>query len=206
MQNVFALIIAGSLAASAALADTVNFDDANPGTLPSSWTATKTGAGESKWTVATEDSAPSKPRVLKQSGEAAYPLAVKTDTSLTNGFVEVKFKAVSGEEDQAAGVVWRFQDAGNYYIARANALENNVRIYHFINGKRTQFKGANLEVTANQWHTLRVDFQGSHFTVTYDGRKLFDADDDKITAPGKVGLWTKADSITLFDDFSYSGK
>jgi hypothetical protein len=137
----------------AAAPDTVNFDTSNVGELPADWAGAKTGSGEPKWMVVADATAPSKPNVLKQSGEATYPLALKADTSLKDGFVEVKFKPISGEEDQAGGLIWRAKDADNYYIARANALEGNVRIYHFVNGKRTQFKGTNLPVAANQWHT-----------------------------------------------------
>ena len=187
-------------------AETVNFDADQSGAAPKGWTLTKTGKGEPKWTVEKDDTAPSKPNVLKQSGEATYPLAVKDDTNLKDGFVEVKFKPLSGEEDQAGGIIWRYKDADNYYICRANALENNVRIYHFVKGKRTQFKGANLPVAANQWHTLRVDFSGKRFTVIFNGKELFNAEDETIADAGKVGLWTKADSVTLFDDFSYGTK
>ena len=88
----------------------------------------------------------------------------------------------------------------------SNALEGNVRIYHFVNGKRTQFKGANLPVTANQWHTLRVNFRDNRFTVLFNGKELFTAEDSTFKEGGKVGLWTKADSVTLFDDFSYGAE
>src|SRR5688500_9641236 len=189
-----------------AAGENIKFDDATPGQTPAGWTATQTGRGSGKWTVEKDDTAPSKPNVLKQSGEAAYPIAIKEGSNLKDGFVEVKFKPVSGEEDQAGGVIWRCKDADNYYICRANALENNVRIYHFVKGKRTQFKGANLPVAANQWHTLRVDFAGNHFAVIFNGKELFTADDNTLTESGKVGLWTKADSVTLFDDFTYGEK
>ena len=184
-------------------AQTVNFDDAKPGELPSMWAGTKTGTGEPKWAVASDDTAPSKPNVLKQSGEAAYPIAFKNDTNLKDGFVEVKFKPVSGQEDQAGGVIWRVKDADNYYIARANALEGNVRIYHFVKGKRTQFKGVNLPVASGHWHTLRVNFTGNKFAVVFNGKELFTAEDGTHKDAGKVGVWTKADSVTLFDDFNY---
>jgi len=115
--------------AGTALADTINFDDAKAGEAPPGWTATKTGKGEAKWTIEKDDSAPSKPDVLKQSGEATYPVCLKNDTSVKDGFVQVKFKPISGKEDQAGGIVWRAKDSDNYYIARANALEDNVTIY-----------------------------------------------------------------------------
>ena len=196
------LVLGLSLAVSAT-AESINFDSAEAGKSPPGWTCTKTGKGEPKWTVEKEDTAPTKPNVFKQSGEADYPVALKDDTSLKDGFVEVKFKPVSGKEDQAGGVVWRAQDADNYYIARANALEGNVRIYPFVNGRRTQFKGVSVPVAEKQWHTLRVNFAGNRFTVLFNDKELFTAEDDTHKEAGKVGLWTKADSVTLFDDFSF---
>src|SRR5262245_61215358 len=108
----------------------VNFDKADTGKPPTGWTATQTGSGQATWAVVQDATAPSKPNVLKQSGQATYPVCLKDDTSVKDGFVEVKFKSISGKEDQAGGLVWRAKDANNYYIARANALENNVTIYH----------------------------------------------------------------------------
>src|SRR5437588_4965436 len=148
-----------TLAASIALADTLNFGDLKTGGPPPGWTATQTGSGKAAWSVVADDSAPSKPNVLKQSGEATYPVCIKDDTSLKDGFVEVKFKPISGKEDQAGGVIWRAKDANNYYIARANALEDNVTIYHTINGRRTEKKRAKMKVASGQWHILRVEFQ-----------------------------------------------
>src|SRR5204862_785444 len=119
---------------------TINFDDFKTGAPPSGWTATRTGTGQAKWTIERDDTAPSKPNVLKQSGEATYPVCIKDDTSLKDGFVEVKFKPISGKEEQAGGVIWRCQDEHNYYIARANALEDNVNIFLTIEAKRTEKK------------------------------------------------------------------
>src|SRR6187431_448115 len=164
------LVLALSLALSAS-AGTINFDSDETGKAPPGWTATKTGSGEAKWTTEKDDTAPSKPNVLKQSGQATYPVCIKDDTSIKDGFVEVKFKPVSGKEDQAGGLVWRAKDANNYYVARANALENNVTIYHTINGRRTETKRARMTVAGNRWHTLRVEFQGNHFTVSLDAQK-----------------------------------
>lgn len=189
-----------------ASAATVNFDDAKVGEAPAGWTATNTGSGEAKWTVEKDDTAPSKPNVLKQSGEATYPVCLKNDTNFKDGFVEVKFKPVSGKEDQAGGVIWRAKDADNYYIARANALEDNVTIYHTIKGSRLAFKNVNHKVKPGAWHTLRVEYQGNHFTVTFDGDKVIETTDDNFFEAGKVGLWTKADSVTLFDDFNYGDR
>ena len=205
MKPLNALLVMTTLITSASAA-TVNFDDAKVGEAPAGWTATNTGSGEAKWTVEKDDTAPSKSNVLKQSGEATYPVCLKNDTSLKDGFVEVKFKAVSGKEDQAGGVIWRAKDADNYYIARANALEDNVTIYLTIKGSRVAFKNVNHKVKSGAWHTLRVEFQGNHFTVTFDGDKVIEATDDSFSEAGKVGVWTKADSVTLFDDFSYGNR
>src|SRR5881409_2966007 len=199
--------MAMTMATRLAIAETVNFDDMKTGAPPPVWTAMQTGSGTAKWTVERDDSAPSKPNVLKQSGQATFPVCFKNATNIKDGFVEVKFKPISGREDQAGGVIWRLQDGNNYYIARANALEDNVCIYHTIKGKRTEKKRAKMKVASNQWHTLRADFKGNHFTVTFDGKKALEWEDDTFTEPGMVGLWTKADSVTLFDDFSFgSGK
>jgi hypothetical protein len=206
MKTLNALIVMTTLITPTALAETVNFDEATPGAAPPGWTATKTGKGEAKWTIEKDDTAPSKPNVLKQSGEATYPVCLKNGTSLKDGFVEVKFKPVAGKEDQAGGLVWRARDSDNYYIARANALEDNVTIYHTIKGKRTEKKRTTTTVASNQWHTLRVDFSGDHFTVTFDGKKAIEWDDQTFTEAGMVGVWTKADSVTLFDDFTFGSK
>lgn len=206
MKNFARALLIVTASTVAAQADTVNFDNATAGSAPAGWTATKTGTGNARWTVEKDDTAPSKPNVLKQSGVATYPICFKDDTNVKDGFVEVKFKPISGKEDQAGGVVWRLKDANNYYIARANALENNVTIYHTINGRRTEKKRAMATVASNAWHTLRVDFQGNHFAVTFDGKKAIEWDDETFKDAGKVGVWTKADSVTLFDDFTYGGK
>jgi len=197
------LAILSSLTTTIASADTVNFDDLKTASPPPGWTATKTGSGQAKWEIIADDSAPSKPNVLKQSGEATYPVCIKDDTSLKDGFVEVKFKPISGKEDQAGGVIWRCKDSDNYYIARANALEDNVTIYHTVKGKRSEKKRINTKVASNQWHTLRVDFKDNYFVVTFDGKRAFVWKDDTFKEAGNVGVWTKADSTTLFDDFAY---
>jgi hypothetical protein len=195
-------------------ADTVNFDNLKTGAAPPGWTVTQTGSGSAKWSVEKDDSAPSKPNVLKQSGEATFPVCIKNDTNLKDGFVEVKFKPVAGKEDQAGGVIWRAKDSNNYYIARANALEGNVVLYKTVNGKRSSLDivgrkggyGVKETVASGQWHTLRVEFAGNHFKLNVDGKHLFDVEDTTFTEAGKVGVWTKADSVTLFDDFTYGAK
>src|SRR5437588_7121803 len=143
---------------------------------------------------------------VKAIGAATFPVCIKNDTNLTDGFVEVKFKPVAGKEDQAGGVIWRVRDANNYYVARANALEDNVTIYHTINGKRVAFKNINTNVMSGVWHTLRVALASNKFSVTFDGNKVIDATDESFANAGKVGVWTKADSVTEFDNFTYGAK
>src|SRR5947207_281495 len=178
MTTMVTIALVTTILASVALTQTVNFDNLNTGAPPPGWTATKTGSGAPKWTIEKDDTAPSKPNVLKQSGTATYPVCIKDDTSLKDGFVEVKFKPISGKEDQAGGIVWRAKDSDNYYIARANALEDNVTIYDTVKGQRTEKKRAEMKVASNEWHTLHVDFQGNNFTVTFDGKKAIECDDD----------------------------
>src|ERR1044071_551368 len=152
MRTFATAILAAGLLAQGVWAGTINFDDATVGQPPSGWIATKTGSGMPKWTVERDDAPPSRPNVLKQSGEATYPVCIKDDTSLKDGFVEVKFKPISGKEDQAGGVIWRCKDSDNYYISRANALEDNVTIYHTVNGKRSEKKRLHTKVASNKWH------------------------------------------------------
>src|SRR6266404_6008859 len=199
-------MIVATMATALAAAETVNFDDMKAGMPPPGWTAIQTGSGTAKWSVEKDASAPSKPNVLKQSGQATFPVCMKDDTNLKDGFVEVKFKPISGKEDQAGGVIWRAKDSNDYYIARANALEDNVTIYHTINGRRTEKKRTKMKVASNQWHSLRVDFQDNHFAVTFDSKKAIEWEDGTFTNAGMVGVWTKADSVTLFDDFSFGSK
>ena len=198
-------ILAGAILAAGAT-ETATFDRAAVNQPPPGWTATQTGTGHAQWVVVRDDTAPSRPNVLQQSGQATYPVCLKDDTFIKDGFVEVKFKAIAGKQDQAGGVVWRASDANNYYVARANALEDNVTIYHTVNGRRTEKKRASAKVPSNQWHTLRVDFEGRHFTVTFNGQKALEWDDDTFPDAGKIGVWTKADSVTVFDDVSYGSK
>ena len=110
----------------------ISFEATRSGAAPEGWTSTLTGTGNPKWTVESDATAPSKSKVLKQSGRATYPLLLKNDTSIKDGFVEVKFKPISGKEDQAGGLIWRWKDGDNYYVTRANALEDNVTIYHTL--------------------------------------------------------------------------
>ena len=191
------------IAAMSAYAETENFDQAAVGAVPPGWKSGVTGRGSPRWQVEAEASAPSKPNVLKQSGAGTFPWCVKTGVSVTDGYVEVKFKPISGREDQAGGVVWRWKDGDNYYVARANAMENNVSLYYTESGSRKTIKYVDAPVPRNVWHTLRVEFSGRKIKVALDGKTYIEADDAHIAGAGAVGVWTKADSVTAFDDFSY---
>jgi hypothetical protein len=138
-----------------------------------------------------------------QLGQGKYPWCVKKDASLENGFVEVKFKPISGKEDQAGGVVWRWKDSDNYYIARANALEDNVMLFYTKDGIRRELQSSDVKVPSNQWGTLRVEFSGKEIIVFLNGKEHIRMNDSHITGAGAVGVWTKADSVTAFDDFSF---
>jgi hypothetical protein len=195
--------VALSALASGVCAATVNFDQYPPGRLPADWTAGVTGNGAPRWTVEADPSAPSAPNVLKQSGNGTFSWCVRKDASLADGFVEVKFKALSGREDQAGGVVWRWKDGNTYYVARANALENNVSLYYTEGGRRKTIQYVDAPVAPQQWHQLRVEFEGSKIRVVFDGKERIAVEDKHIGGGGAVGVWTKADSVTLFDDFSF---
>jgi hypothetical protein len=184
-----------------AMAEPVSFDRDPVGQPPAGWTCGSTGKGSPKWTVEAEPGTAR--RVLKQSGRAPFPWCVKDDIALTDGWVEVRFRPVSGREDQAGGLVWRWKDGDNYFVARANALENNVSLYHTTAGSRRTIQYRDAPVARDAWHTLRVDFKGASIRVALDGKTYIDLQDTHIQGGGKVGVWTKADSITVFDAFAY---
>jgi hypothetical protein len=200
--------LVGATMASRLSAETASFEADAVGGPPRGWLLTMTGKGTPKWTVERDEGGGA---VLKQSGKASYPLALKEGTSVRDGFVEVKLKPISGSEDRAGGIVWRARDASNYYVVRANALEDNVVLYKTVNGVRNSLNlvgqqdgyGVKTAVPANQWHSLRVEFAGARFNVVFNGKPLFAVEDATFPEAGMVGLWTKADSITVFSGFTY---
>jgi len=188
-----------------AVAAPISFDKEAVGSLPAGWTAGVTGIGHPKWTIAADATAPGQAKVMIQSGEGTFPWCVRSNARVTDGFVEVSFKPLSGREDQAGGVMWRWKDGDTYYVARANALENNVSLYYTEGGRRRTIKYVNAPVAGNQWHTLRVEFAGTRIQVHLDGKRYMDLTDSHISGAGAVGLWTKADSVTAFAGFQYGG-
>lgn len=185
----------------------LDFETAEVGQLPADFsTALTGGGGPVTWGVKEDASAPSGGKVLAQTStdttDYRFPLCIYEKITAKDVEVAVRFKAVSGKVDQAAGIVVRFQDKDNYYIVRANALENNVRLYKVERGSRKQFAEKNVKVSTGEWRTLRLAAKGDHLTVFFDDAWLFEADDDTFAQPGKVGLWTKADSVTYFNNLS----
>lgn len=190
---------------------TFSFDQDTAGSLPAKFHSARTGQGsESKWAVMADATAPSKPNVVAQTStdktDYRFPLLISDEASFKDLELRVKFKAVAGEVDRAAGLVFRLIDSNNYYIVRANALEDNYRLYHVIKGSRRQFAGANFKVTSGEWHELKVECVGNKIICYYDGQKKIEATDDTFKEAGKIGLWTKADSVTYFDDLIVKAK
>lgn len=199
------LFVAVAMLANCSLiqAATETFDTLAAGVAPAGWQCGVSGRGDPKWSVEPDETAPSKPNVLRQSGQGTFPWCIKNAASLKDGFVEVKFKSIAGREDQAGGVVWRFTGPRSYYVARANALENNVSLYYMWLGLRRTIQYVDAPVPAGQWNTLRVEFEGEQIKVLLNGRTYIDVRDSHISGSGQVGVWTKADSVTTFDNFSY---
>ena len=202
----YILILVMSLFAVDAMAEIIGFDQDQIGAPPAGWVCGVTGRGSPKWAVEADSTAPSKPNVLKQSGSGTFPWCAKKGVAIADGFVEVKFKPMQGSEDRAGGLMWRWKDGDNYYVSRANALENNVSLYHTTRGSRQTIKYVNAPVQVDQWHTLHVEFAGKRIKVSLDGKQYIDVEDSHIVGAGAVGVWTKADSVTAFDDFSWDGK
>jgi hypothetical protein len=207
------------VAAQAPSGRTVTFDQDTIGAVPQGFSTALTGQGKpGVWVVMKDPKSPDRGNVLAQTDADAtdyrFPVCVLDNLSAKDLDLSVMVKPVTGRGDQAAGLVWRYQDANNYYIVRANALENNVVLYKVQGGRRTDLplKGAGrtygkqVTVPSGQWSTLRVTAAGSLFTVYFNGEKLYEVDDSTFAGAGKVGVWTKADSVTYFDNLSVSPK
>lgn len=183
----------------------LTFDSFEIGRVPPGFsTALTGGGGPVSWVIQEDLTAPSGSKVLAQTNadqtDYRFPICVYDKFTAKDVEVSVKFKAVSGTVDQAAGLVARFKDKDNYYMVRANALEDNVRLYKVVGGSRKQLAGANVNVPHGEWHGLTLTIKGRHMEVRFDGKLLLKADDEAFKEAGKVGLWTKADSVSYFDD------
>jgi hypothetical protein len=206
------LALAGIAAGAEEKSRTVTFAKTDSGMLPAGWKAEKTGKGEgSVWKVVEDQTSPSGTGyVLAQTAAgpgALFNLCVAEDTSFKDGEISVAFKAMRGEKDQGGGLVWRYRDHNNYYIARMNPLEDNFRVYKVVDGKRIQLQTKeDLKVKAGEWHTLKIAMTDDHIDCFLDGQKHLEADDSTFKEPGKVGLWTKADAQSYFDDLKIMSK
>lgn len=214
MRTVLSLLLSIGLLAPAA---EVNFRRDKPGTVPKDWVVAMTHEGGApKWEIVEDPSAPPPSRVLAQTSDdktsGRFPLAIYQKAAFTDGTVSVRFKPVAGERDQAAGIVWRYKDPDNYYIVRANALEDNVVLYKVEGGKRISLEpkgtpsktyGLKHKVPKQTWSALKVEFRGASFHVYFDEKRIMEVVDNTFSGAGMVGLWTKADSITYFDDFRF---
>ena len=173
------------------------------GQEPSDFTFWHTGGGGPvEWRVVSDPTAVRQAAIAQTSTNTTdyrFPLAVYKPVSAKDVDVTLRFKPVGGKVDQAGGIAVRLATYDDYYVVRANALEDNVRFYRVVKGRREQIKGADIKVASNQWHTLGLRAEGDRFTVSYDGKELFTAQDATFAGAGKVALWTKADSVTHFD-------
>ncbi len=193
-------------------ATTIAFDDMTPGQPPTGFTTALTGrGGPPTWIVESVEGAHVLAQTSADRTSFRFPLCVLDDVAVTDVDLSVRFQPVSGETDQAAGLVWRYADADNYYVVRANAREDNVVLYKMENGRRSDLKpigasvfayGRSAPVPTGGWSTLRVTARGSRFSVYLNGEHLFDIEDETFTDAGGVGVWTKADSVTRFDDLT----
>jgi 3-keto-disaccharide hydrolase len=189
----------------AAQTSKINFETDAVGAPPKQFSFALTGQGKpGAWVVRQDDQTHG--HVLAQTEgdptDYRFPVAIYEGVTAANLDLSVEFKTIAGKVDQGAGLVWRYRDQHNYYVTRCNALEDNCTIYHVVDGRRRAFLNHNVKVTSNAWHTLRVQARGSRFVVTYDGAQVLDATDETFKGAGRIGLWTKADSVIYFDNLS----
>ncbi len=197
----------GNAMAQGTAARSWTFQDDQADTPPAGFSFGRTGNGKlGKWVVRVDPSAPAGDHVLAQidadGTDYRFPVAVADAPVLKDLRLEVRCKPVSGKTDQACGLVFRYQDENNYYVARANALEDNVCLYHVVTGRRRRIGGWNGKVSGGVWHALAVEARGEKLKVIWEGKPVIDVADDTFRQAGKVGLWTKADSVTYFDALS----
>ena len=201
-----AIVFGGSDGFSQSAATVIAIAKMEVGAAPADFKFVRTGqGGEGQWTVVNDPTSFSG-RVIEQSStdrtDYRFPLAIFEPVVAKNVDVSISFKPVAGRVDQAGGIAVRVLDADNYYVVRANALEDNVRFYRLVKGRREQIDGANIKVAGNVWHTLGLKADGERFTIKFDGKILFTTSDKTFAGAGKIALWTKADSITRFDQIS----
>jgi Galactocerebrosidase, C-terminal lectin domain len=200
------LACAGASAFAEGEINMIEIDRMTVGTPPAGFSFARTGRGsDGEWIVIADPTAKAGLAIEQTSTDATdyrFPLAIHASLSVKNLKAEIRFKAVAGKIDRAAGIAVRVEGPDNYYVARANALEDNVRFYRVVTGKRQQLGTANIRITSGEWHTLTLEARDQRFAVTYDGSMLFEVADNTFTEAGAVALWTKADSVTRFDSMT----
>ena len=183
----------------------LSFADDAVGALPAGWKAAETrGKGAmATWEVAEDPTSPSKGKVVTIAGNTnsggAFSLLINQNVKIKNMELTMSLKALAGGEDQGGGPIWRVKDADNYYVARWNPLEDNLRLYVVKNGKRVQIAGTKIETDPKAWHTIKVENIGNHIEVYFDGKKKLEKDDATFADAGRVGYWIKADGRSSFD-------
>jgi hypothetical protein len=199
---------------------TWNFDKDKVQSLPQSWLSSLTGHGaKGVWVVLADSTAPSQPNVLAQTSkditDYRFPVAIVQNVSYLDPNLNVQFKTIAGRVNQSAGLAWRCQDAKNYYVVLADALKDNVVLYKVVSGKRSSVRpkgatgrgyGVKTAVPRNTWNKLGVKVTGNLFVVAFNGKKLYEVEDNTFVEAGKIGLWTEADSVTYFDNLTVTGK
>jgi hypothetical protein len=209
------LLLSAAFAAQTPARRVIDFESDKVGQAPAMFAFALTGSGRTGvWVVQKDDAAKERGNVLAQTDadrtSYRFPVAVLSDVSAKDLDISVRFRPVSGGVDQAAGLVWRYQDANNYYIVRANALEGNVVLYKVEKGKRTDLPlkgsgrtyGKKAIVPKNTWSQMGVTVRGPLFTVSLNGQGLYEVEDTTFAGAGRIGVWTKADSVTYFDDLT----
>ena len=209
------ILVTSALLAGAASAQTNDktwsFDADKAGGPPAGFRFARTGSGaQGRWVVRAEPGAPSGANVLAQldpdDTDNRFPVAVLDGLSVKDVRVSVRCKPVSGKVDEACGLVFRYRDENNYYVTRANALEDNVRLYKVEKGSRRQLASFSGDVSRGTWHTLAAEAKGEELRIFWNGKKILEVKDATFDQAGTVGVWTKADSVTYFDDLTISGK
>lgn len=202
----------GSVGSQGAAAKTWNFDRDPVNQLPPGFLSERTGRGmRGNWYVTADATAPSKPNVLTQKSEDTtdyrFPVAIVGDSKYQDLKLSVRFKILSGNADQSAGLVFRYRNVDNYYLLRASAAdkENQFRLYHIVEGRRTPVAGINLRIPRNEWRSMAVEVKDHQFRCYFDNQLQFETQDKTITVAGKIGVWTKADAVACFDDLTVQG-
>jgi len=181
---------------------TIDFERGVIDKLPSGFTQTRTGKIQNlNWKIVNDNGNKVVAQLAKNEGDY-YNLLVRDKLNYQDFTLTVKMKAVAGEEDQGGGLVWRYIDNNNYYIARCNPLEHNFRFYRVVNGNRKQLISADCDIKAGIWFNMSIEMKGNKISCSLNGINMIEATDDTFKSPGYIGLWTKADAVTYFDDFT----